>query len=112
MVRVLRSGGPHFSAARDLLRPADEPTLQHLVNQYAGGANDHQRSMFRGFAARGPSRCEKFGALVAASGWNPDGVQANVGSTLDVVGRKSRAKIPPMISFPSKSAGRYTVFRP
>jgi ubiquinone/menaquinone biosynthesis C-methylase UbiE len=44
MVRVVRPGGRIL--VRDLLRPADETTLKHLVNQYARGANDHQRSMF------------------------------------------------------------------
>lgn len=44
MVRVLQPGGVIF--VRDLLRPADLPTLQHLVKTYAGEANDHQRQMF------------------------------------------------------------------
>jgi ubiquinone/menaquinone biosynthesis C-methylase UbiE len=44
MVRVLRPGGVIF--VRDLLRPADQETLQHLVDTYADGANDHQRQMF------------------------------------------------------------------
>ncbi|HEY1379089.1 MAG TPA: class I SAM-dependent methyltransferase, partial [Gemmataceae bacterium] len=37
MVRVVQPGGLIF--VRDLLRPADEATLDRLVNQYAGGAN-------------------------------------------------------------------------
>jgi ubiquinone/menaquinone biosynthesis C-methylase UbiE len=44
MVRVLRPGGVIF--VRDLLRPTDEPELANLVNLYAAGANDHQRTMF------------------------------------------------------------------
>lgn len=44
MWRVLASGGLWF--VRDLLRPADLPTLQHLVQTYAGDANPHQRQMF------------------------------------------------------------------
>jgi ubiquinone/menaquinone biosynthesis C-methylase UbiE len=44
MHRVCAPGGVLF--VRDLLRPDDEPTLRHLVNTYAAGANDHQRAMF------------------------------------------------------------------
>ena len=44
MHRVCSPDGVLF--VRDLLRPADFPTLQHLVKSYAGGANDHQRKMF------------------------------------------------------------------
>ena len=44
MARVLKPGGLLF--VRDLMRPADLPTLQHLVDTYAGDANAHQRKMF------------------------------------------------------------------
>jgi ubiquinone/menaquinone biosynthesis C-methylase UbiE len=44
ILRVLARGGTLF--VRDLLRPADEATLQHLVGRYAGGANAHQQQMF------------------------------------------------------------------
>lgn len=44
MHRVCHTGGLLF--VRDLLRPEDEPTLRHLVNTHAAGANDHQRKMF------------------------------------------------------------------
>ncbi len=44
MVRVLAPGGLLF--VRDLLRPADEPTLHGLVDMYAAGANEHARQMF------------------------------------------------------------------
>lgn len=44
MLRVLRPGGLLF--IRDLLRPADQPTLDKLVQTYAGNANPHQRQMF------------------------------------------------------------------
>jgi ubiquinone/menaquinone biosynthesis C-methylase UbiE len=43
-VRVTRPGGLLFF--RDLLRPADQATLDRLVDTYAAGANDHQRRMF------------------------------------------------------------------
>lgn len=44
VLRVLAPGGLIF--VRDLLRPADLPTLQHLVQTYAGTANAHQQQMF------------------------------------------------------------------
>ena len=44
MSRVLKAGGLLF--VRDLLRPADQETLAHLVTTYAGDANAHQRQMF------------------------------------------------------------------
>jgi ubiquinone/menaquinone biosynthesis C-methylase UbiE len=44
MVRVVAPEGTLF--VRDLLRPADEATVQHLVSTYAGNANAHQRQMF------------------------------------------------------------------
>ena len=44
MWRVLTPGGLLF--VRDLLRPEDLPTLQHLVKTYAGDGNAHQRQMF------------------------------------------------------------------
>jgi ubiquinone/menaquinone biosynthesis C-methylase UbiE len=44
MVRLTTPGGLLF--VRDLLRPADEATLDRLVETYAGDANGHQRQMF------------------------------------------------------------------
>lgn len=44
MHRVCSLGGVLF--VRDLLRPDDLPTLRHLVDTYAAGANAHQRKMF------------------------------------------------------------------
>lgn len=44
MRRVLRSGGWLFS--RDLLRPVDAATADHLVAQHSAGADEHQRAMF------------------------------------------------------------------
>jgi len=44
MHRVCAPGGVLF--VRDLLRPADRTALDHLVNTYAAGANEHQRKMF------------------------------------------------------------------
>ena len=45
MVRVVSpKGGLLF--VRDLLRPADEEQLQHLVQTYAGDSDAHQQKMF------------------------------------------------------------------
>jgi len=44
MARVLAPGGTLF--VRDLLRPDDEATLQHLVQTYAGSATETQRALF------------------------------------------------------------------
>lgn len=43
-VRVTRPGGLLFF--RDLLRPASDAEVRHLVQTYAGQGNDHQRQMF------------------------------------------------------------------
>lgn len=43
--RLLKAGGLLF--VRDLMRPGDETTLDHLVATYAGDANAHQQQMFR-----------------------------------------------------------------
>jgi ubiquinone/menaquinone biosynthesis C-methylase UbiE len=43
-VRVTRARGLLF--IRDLLRPDSDNGLQHLVDTYAAGANDHQKHMF------------------------------------------------------------------
>ena len=43
--RILKPGGLMF--VRDLMRPADEATLDTIVQTYAATANSHQRQMFR-----------------------------------------------------------------
>lgn len=72
MVRVTRLGGRLF--VRDLMRPADEPTLIHLVQMYAGDANPHQQQMFaeslHAALALGEIR-----DLVATLGFDPATVQ-------------------------------------
>src|SRR5262249_12485999 len=44
IARVAVPGATIF--IRDLLRPPDQATLNHLVQTYAGDANDHQKKMF------------------------------------------------------------------
>src|SRR5207237_8077169 len=73
MVRVVRPGGLVF--VRDLLRPQDDVTLTSLVNQYAAGANDHQRQMFAD-SLRAALTLAEARALVAAVGMAAAGVRA------------------------------------
>jgi ubiquinone/menaquinone biosynthesis C-methylase UbiE len=72
MVRALRPGGRIF--VRDLLRPEDAATLDHLVNQYAGGANDHQRTMFAD-SLRAALTLGEIRTLVAGLGLDPADVR-------------------------------------
>jgi ubiquinone/menaquinone biosynthesis C-methylase UbiE len=72
MVRVVRRGGALL--VRDLARPEDEPTLQRLVRQYAGDANDHQRQMFAA-SLHAALTVEEVRDLVSALGFPPGGVQ-------------------------------------
>jgi hypothetical protein len=73
MVRVLARCGRIF--VRDLMRPADEPTLDHLVNTYAAGANDHQRQMFAE-SLHAALTLDETRALVSSLGFPADTVQA------------------------------------
>lgn len=72
MVRVCRAGGALF--VRDLLPPETEQELDHLVDTYAAGANDHQRALFAASlrAALTPAEVR---ALVGRSGFAPDTVR-------------------------------------
>jgi ubiquinone/menaquinone biosynthesis C-methylase UbiE len=72
MVRVVRIGGLLF--VRDLLRPADEATLAHLVATYAGDANAHQQQMFRESLCAALTLSE-IRSLVASLGFDPATVQ-------------------------------------
>lgn len=72
MNRVCSPGGVLF--VRDLLRPADEPTLRHLVDTYAAGANDHQRAMFAA-SLRAALTPDEVRELVARLGYGADTVK-------------------------------------
>jgi ubiquinone/menaquinone biosynthesis C-methylase UbiE len=72
MIRVLRPSGRIF--VRDLLRPPDMETLNSLVNQYAAGANNHQRTMFAD-SLRAALTLGEIRALVAAVGMDPGQVR-------------------------------------
>ena len=71
IARVCRRGGVIF--VRDLARPADLPTLNHLVETYAGTATVSQRKLFEQslYAAL---TVEEVQSLVAAHGFAPSSV--------------------------------------
>jgi ubiquinone/menaquinone biosynthesis C-methylase UbiE len=66
--RVVRPGGLLFF--RDLLRPQSTSELQHLVETYAAGANEHQRKMFAESLHAALSLAE-IQSLIAALGFDP-----------------------------------------
>jgi ubiquinone/menaquinone biosynthesis C-methylase UbiE len=72
MVRVVAPGGELF--VRDLVRPADEATLQALVEQHAAGANAHQRQMFAD-SLHAALSLEEIRSLVAGLGYDPAAVR-------------------------------------
>ena len=71
-VRVARCGAVLFF--RDLLRPADLPTLERLVSTYAAGANSHQRQMFAE-SLHAALSLDELRQMVAALGFAPATVQ-------------------------------------
>jgi len=85
-VRVAKAGGLLFF--RDLLRPDDLATLRHLVDTYAGNANDHQRKMF-GESLHAALTVEEIREFVASLGFPRESVQATSDRHWTWVGRKS-----------------------
>lgn len=73
MVRVCAPGGRLF--IRDLMRPPDSRTLQHLVDAYAAGANNHQRKMFAD-SLHAALTLDEVRRLAERFGFAPGGVQA------------------------------------
>lgn len=71
--RVLSPGGLLF--IRDLLRPADDATVSHLVATYAAGADERQRQLFDD-SLRAALSLEEIRVLAAAIGIDPQSVQA------------------------------------
>ena len=59
---------------RDLLRPPDLETLNHLVETYAAGANAHQKKMFAE-SLHAALTVDEVRALVAGVGFDPAGVR-------------------------------------
>ncbi len=72
MVRVTMPGGLLF--VRDLLRPAEEATLQQLVATYAGDATAHQRQLFAD-SLRAALTLAEIRDRVATLGFDPATVQ-------------------------------------
>jgi ubiquinone/menaquinone biosynthesis C-methylase UbiE len=73
-VRVTDFGGWFFF--RDLMRPNDHATLRCLVDQYAAGANDHQRQMFAD-SLHAALTLDEMRALVVDLGFAADTVVAS-----------------------------------
>ena len=72
MVRVCRPGGGLF--ARDLLRPATEADVTHLVTTHAAGATDGQRRLFADSLRAALTLAEVRG-IVARFGFGPDSLR-------------------------------------
>ena len=72
-VRIVKRGGLLFF--RDLLRPADEPTLESLVATYAAEANEHQRQMFAA-SLHAALTLDEIRALIGQLGFAAQTVQA------------------------------------
>jgi ubiquinone/menaquinone biosynthesis C-methylase UbiE len=72
MARVAGAGACLF--VRDLLRPVDRPTLDHLVATYAGDANEHQQRMFAE-SLHAALSLDEIRGLVADLGFDPASVQ-------------------------------------
>jgi ubiquinone/menaquinone biosynthesis C-methylase UbiE len=72
MVRVAAAGGTLF--IRDLLRPADDAMVRHLVATYAGPANAHQKQMFED-SLRAALTLAEIQGLVGGLGYDPSQVR-------------------------------------
>ncbi len=84
-VRVTKPGGVLFF--RDLLRPADEETLSHLVQTYAGSENAHSQQMFDDSLHAALSLNEICG-LVIELGFPADSVQPTSDRHWTWIGKK------------------------
>jgi ubiquinone/menaquinone biosynthesis C-methylase UbiE len=72
IARVAAKGATIF--VRDLLRPADRATLDHLVETYAAGANEHQKKMFAE-SLHAALTVDEVKELVAGAGFDPSTVR-------------------------------------
>lgn len=72
ILRVTEPEGEVF--VRDLLRPPDQATLDRLVGQYAGDANDNQRKLFAD-SLHAALTLDEIRLLVMKAGGRPNSVQ-------------------------------------
>jgi len=72
IARVAAPGATIF--VRDLLRPPDRLTLNHLVETYAAGANERQKKMFAE-SLHAALTADEVRDLVASAGFDPAAVQ-------------------------------------
>jgi ubiquinone/menaquinone biosynthesis C-methylase UbiE len=72
IARVTAKGATIF--VRDLLRPDSRETLERLVQNYAGDANEHQQKMFAE-SLHAAMTVEEVRELVAGIGFDPAGVR-------------------------------------
>jgi ubiquinone/menaquinone biosynthesis C-methylase UbiE len=70
-VRVAASGALQFH--RDLARPRDEATLEHLVATYAGSSTAYQRRLF-GESLRAALTLDEMQTLITRLGFDPNSV--------------------------------------
>lgn len=73
-VRATAAGGLLYF--RDLMRPTDDATVEHLVQTYAGEENDHQRQMFDD-SLRAALSLDEIRDLVSQLGFDPQTVTAS-----------------------------------
>ncbi len=83
--RVLKPGGVLF--VRDLMRPEDIASLNHLVKTYAGEANDHQQKMFRE-SLHAALTVSEVREILVELGISPDAVKATSDRHWTICARK------------------------
>jgi len=86
MIRVCGAGGTLF--VRDLMRPPDRATLEHLVQTYAGEANAHQKKMF-GDSLHAALTLDEIRAIIDRFGFPAESVQVTTDRHWTWVSRKA-----------------------
>jgi ubiquinone/menaquinone biosynthesis C-methylase UbiE len=85
-MRVLAPGGLLF--VRDLLRPADDATVNHLVATYAADCDERQRQLFDD-SLRAALSLEEIRRMAQAAGIDPANVQATSDRHWTLAARKA-----------------------
>ena len=73
MLRVLKPGGAIF--IRDLMRPNDMPTLESLVQTYAGEETEYSQQLFHQ-SLHAALTLDEIRRFVNECGWDPESVVA------------------------------------